>query len=395
VVVLDRSAHGKTTPTYKEGIFRSITDGTTIIPIGKTFVMTAYWQPERGVNRPMAKRFTTIQQWAAESNLPKRHKQCLLWILATEDPEKSNAPTLAILAMAGQLGATKAELSEVLGVDVYDKLMSLRAQGAIERGTGGTYVLKANSSLLASTDVVKRHLTPKTKGTHKKPKRTIKKAKIRKTSVQIKKLHNARARTRAASLGSQDRPVRSRSSRSDLDHMDMIDVSTTGVEKYRPKKKKRKSYTQTPSANPKFGEWRPRNPVKWGHMECAGYWLHKYLEFYEIEDQQFVGTSAKGQKELAWSIWNFVKHDFGLRNESADWKEYLDWLFDVFFPQAKWIEDHPVALQKISRLPNGQSNYFLQQFRSRKAKIPKRKKKTRVKYERHPWGYKRIEKEID
>ncbi len=342
-----------------------------------------------------SKRFTTIQEWAARSALPKRHKQCLLWILATEDPEKSNAPTLVLLAMAGQLGMTKAEVSEVLGVDVYDKLMTLRSRGAVERGTGGTFRLKPNSALLNSAVGVKCHLTPMkgthdpSEGTHLKPKRTLKKKKIRKTSVQIKSLHNVRARGPAiagTSVGNRSNTVNSSSS---------VNVRRTAIADYRPKTKKRNSYSETPSLSPKFREWRPRKPANWKHMECTGYWLHKYKAFYEIEDPQFVGTSARGQNDLTWPIWNFVKHELGLRESPDDWKKYLDWLFDVYYPAATWIDDHPVGLIQVIQLPNGKQNFFLQRFRSRKAKVPKRKKKTKTKVQWHPRGPKYVEVEVD
>lgn len=344
----------------------------------------------------MAKRFTTIENWIEQSNLSKRVKQALLWTVSTDDSELSNGPVLALLAMAGQHGLTRQEIADVLGVDVYDKLVRLRVLGALETGTAGVFILKSTSAMIPTDEGIKRHLTPsedesvRTNSVRtKRPKRTLHKKKPMKPASESKDLSLIRARVHAKQNRSSPPPYTPTtpvtSSKSVKSSRGVVGSGSVSAVR---KKRKQKSYKQNPSENPKYREAKIRKPDKWDHWACLGYWLKKFRVAYEVEDGFFVGSSAKVQERSAWSIWNFVNHENGFNGDLEKWKVYVDWIFAVFLPGADWI-DRPIGLGQMVRLPNGEQNFFLQQFRMSKAKLP-RKKKTRVTYERKRWGYKKV-----
>lgn len=335
----------------------------------------------------MAKRFTTIENWIEQSSQPKRSKQALLWILATEDPETSGAPVLALLSMAGPSGLTKHDVAEILGVDCYSQLMSLRSLGALDKGTGGTFVLKANSPVLPIGKGTKRHLRPDVRTNPvrtKQPKKILHK-KSQPTESKDLSLLRACAPARGKNLVAMPGSIPTTTVTSGKSVKSIRGVVGNRSQR---KKKKRKTYSQIPSENPKFREAKIRKPEKWDHWACLGYWLKKFRVAYEVEDGFFVGSSAKVQEKSAWSIWNFVNHESGFNGDLEKWRDYVDWIFAVFLPGADWI-DRPIGLGQMVRLPNGEQNFFLQQFRMSKAKLP-RKKKTRVTYERKRWGYKKV-----
>lgn len=347
----------------------------------------------------MAKRFTTIAAWESGSTLPKRIKQALLWTIATGNPESESGPVLAALAMAGALGLTKDDLQDILGVDCYPMLMQLRKLGAVERGAGGTFTLKTSSTLLSTGgEVTKCHLV--------RPKKPTKKAK-KKLVSQRDSLY-ARTRTHAHAPAHREYthntqiPDSSDTDRSDLDQdqntkrkRDQITRSATDAKplggvagRLRAKKKKpgRKSYKEQPSKRPQQTAWKKRPAHKWDASDCLGYWLHRYVELYEIEDPQMVGATVKTIEKFGFAILSFLRSDDGLRGEVGHWKEYVDFLFSEFLPSADWLTE-PMDLQQAIRLPrSGDRNYFLLQWRKSKAKVPKRKKKKLVTV-RHPWGY--------
>lgn len=365
-------------------------------------------------------RFTSLEEWAQNSAVPKRIRQALLWIVATESPVKSTAPTLAVLGMAGQHGLTKKELKKILGADISGVLSKLQADGAIERGTAGIFRLKAVSRLLGSPNrkkpdqiVFGPHSQLIGGSNREKSNESIDKASEGEQKGVVKNVDSlARMRTRTRRLADltdanrasttsdlydqEESVARIRSERSErsIPHTTFL----TGVEKRRMKqaaeqKKKRPgrpSYSANPSKRKTFREWQLRKPTNWDRDSCFGYWLHRYLETYGIEDPRYVGEPLKDQRSAAYGVMGFVRHERGLDGQVGQWKEYVDWLLDQFAPKADWLEKS-LRLGQVIRLPNGKPNFFLAEWRESKARRFVKKKRKKTEYKHRPWGYEEVE----
>ena len=329
-------------------------------------------------------RFTSVEDWAQSAGIPKRIKQALLWIVATGDPAKSTAPTLALLAMAGQHGLTKREIKNLLRVDVSGVLSRLRSEGAIEQMAAGIFRLKSNSSLLGSAKKEddqtpfdqEENVNPLARRHTRSPLRTLKVADPSSKYDPIDPIDPIEKEVVVATV---------RSTRS---------VRSTGVarvmDRVRSKPpKKKKSYRDEPSKRPIFREWKARTPSKWDPDSCFGYWLERFRQTYGIEDPRFIGEAVKSQRQLGHGIMAFIRSERGLNGEVGHWKEYVDWLLDQFAPKADWL-DKALKLGQVIRLPNGKPNFFLTEWRESKAKLPA-KKKTKYKYIHRTWGYERVE----
>lgn len=158
------------------------------------------------------------------------------------------------------------------------------------------------------------------------------------------------------------------------------------------------AHVNEPSKNPALTQWKTKHqPNRWRGPDWVGYWLYKWREFYEQEDPLFAGQrfikSAKRSRErgsgrvdvyweTAFKIEAFRDNDRAFRGDGEGLKQYFDWLFDTFLPDADWL-DTPLTASQIFRTRN---NTFLERFKVRSVKVKKTKNKKGKGKWRH-WGW--------
>jgi hypothetical protein len=159
----------------------------------------------------------------------------------------------------------------------------------------------------------------------------------------------------------------------------------------------RRDYRRNPSQHPDLNNWSQRdNPNNWLKLDWVGYWLHKYLNRYDVEDPHFVGQTVyrsmkrskernKGYLDAYWCVGiQITKLGDSSRGFSGDWqelKEYIDWLLDQYIIEADWLTG-PVTAKQAFKVTN---NHFVERFKVRDVKPKGAKKKGKGK--RHHWGY--------
>lgn len=157
-----------------------------------------------------------------------------------------------------------------------------------------------------------------------------------------------------------------------------------------------RNYLKNPSENPALLDWKLKpKPNRWGPLDWVGYWLHKWREFYGEEDPNFVDQTlhrtlsksrerTKGGLDIYWQtamkIERFRDSDRTFRGNGIQVKEFIDWLFETFLPDASWMNS-PVSANQTFRVTD---NYFLDKFKVRNIKSKSQEKK---KGKWRPWGY--------
>lgn len=311
------------------------------------------------------------------------------------------APVAGYLLAAGDRGATAEELSELIGdqSEVNDALAMLRSYGVIVQGEGPKPMIRLQAKGYDSHERIHARLPfriasiPESLQSGK----PLKKTGELETSPNAKKIKTRKLRPqkpkrkgRFADKPSSVRLVKVRKIRTKgigaLQDMVANDTART----YRncgggPR------YIDEPSRYPILNLWPGMdNANHWKGLDWIGYWLHHWLHHYGQEDPVFAGQRCHGvtskpdiYMEHGFMAVRLRDSDRGFRGDGEGLREYLDWLFSDFIPEAEWLTS-PVSAGQIFRIRN---NLFLDRFRSRSVRVNSKSKRPRGKW--NPWGYNR------
>lgn len=299
------------------------------------------------------------------------------------------APVTGWLIVAGDRGATTEDLVKAIGdeSEVVDALAMLKSHGCVDQ-----IDTENNRFRLNICNCEKRVQAFTVEGSSILP--SIPKGKIE-TSPKMKKIkrtgnvtRKAKQKGRLPRKSSSVRPVKVKKIRkTGVGALrDMVDEDNART--YRNVGGGSR-YIDTPSKYPALNLWRSKgNPNHWKALDWIGYWLHLWFEYYDQEDPIFAGQRCHG---VSSEPDIYLEHGFkavqlrdssrGFRGDGAGLKEFLDWVFSDFLPDATWLDD-PIMARQIFRVRN---NSFLDKFRVRSVKVKGKSSKPRGKW--NPWGY--------